>query len=784
MLIDSVYKTKDYSGLINISDSLYRAGKLQEATSYYWQGYAYDRMLQRQLAEFYWKAAITYTEDSKSGEDLEIYGKAASRLTNVLCVRGEYEAALKVAEPAVEHLREAECDTTGDYTNLLIYIGCCQSSFGMSYHQADDNFEQAYQRHSAVIESHPSEEAYKNAIAGVINIAYNYNKIGQYDKALTWCDRYGELIMRYENFIATTNNYADKQWARRDIYRAIALEGLGRYNEAAQVYEHYLTTNFSQTSEGHIVGNDYLMVAGRWEEAATNYDYLDDLLDIHDADYSLENIQNYVLRKYHANILADRRDSAIATSLAISNSLDSAIAKARRMEAEEQAVMHQKEEEMEELHAAISHRRIMMFALITAALLLVFAAYAMYRRRAEKRQAKAHDELKKAYDQVEQVTTTKERAGSELRIALDIQKQMAPLPLPKRNDMSIAAVTTQTKAVVSNLYDYILRDGKLFFCIGDLNMKGAQASLIMAMTKAQFRALAANEDQPKLIVEALNEAMARNSGADMTITLFVGVLNLNDGRLLFCNAGHEAPVLAGSGVGLLPTDKSMPIGKSIAAKFTQQDALIDPGTLLFLYTKGLKEVEDRQHQQFGQNRILGEALQTLKSGNMNPQNAIDNMTRAVKRFTGDDEHTSDMTLMALRYTGQSNGNHYQRSITLSNDEDELPRLAQYVNNVCEALKIDKAEAKDINEAIEETVVNAMKHAYPEGEKGNVNIEVRADKDKVSFVVRDRGIAYDPTKAYKQNMTAISSSMDSMEYERKADVNILTLTKNLHTASHD
>ncbi|MBQ9355820.1 MAG: SpoIIE family protein phosphatase [Prevotella sp.] len=780
-LINSVYQTKDYPRLLHVADSLFEAGELSEASTYYWQGYAYDRMMQLHLAEFYWKAAMARTEDSNAPGDLELYAKTASRLTNVLSVRGEYEAALEVAEPAVEHLRQAECDTTGDYTNLLIYIGCCQSRFGMSYNQADDNFEQAYQRHTAAIEGKPSEEAYKNAIAGVINIAYNYNSIGQYDKSLTWCDRYGELIMRYENYIASTNNYADKQWARRDIYRAIALEGLGRQDEAVQVYDHYLTTNFSQTPEGHILGNDYLVEAGRWEEAAANYDYLDELLGTHDADYSLENIQKYVLRKYHANIKAGRQDSAVAVSFSICNRLDSAIVQARRLDADEQTMMHQQELEMEHRQTEVSRQRILVFLLITALLLMLFGAYAYYRRRAEKRLTKAHDDLKKDYDRIEKTTTDKERTGSELRIANDIQKQMASQQLPRRNDVSLAASMTQAKAVGSNLYDYVLREDKLFICIGDTNMKGAQASLIIAMTKAQFRALVAIEDQPKRIMEAMNDTMARAGGSTMALTLFVGVLNLSDGRLLFCNAGHEAPVLAGSGVGLLPVDSNLPMGKDARHVFTQQDTLIDPGTVILLYTKGLAEAANSQQQHFGQNRIMGEALQALKSGNMNPQDVIDGMARALKRFTGDTEQTADITMLVVRYTGQTNSGHYQRSTTLTNDEAELPRLSQYVSDVCQALKIDKAEAATISEAIEEAVVNAMKHAYPEGKKGNVNIEVRAEKEKVSFVVRDRGIAYDPTKAEDSDLNLAKRNMDSMEYERKADVNILTLTKKLAKA---
>ena len=278
------------------------------------------------MAEFYWKTAIAQTEGSTDPEDLAIYAKSASHLANLLGMRGEYDAVLDMAQPVIKRLEELKCDTMSDYTNLMLITGMCQSRFGLSKKdEANENYERAYQTHLKNIDENRSDRAYKDAIAGVVNIAFNYNETKEYREALVWIDRYAELIRQYEQRNDADPLYVDRQWARYDIYRAIALDGQGKKEEAAKVYDHYLTTQYSKIPEGRIAAVDYLAAAGRWEEAADNYESLDELLGR--KDYSIEDFQKMVLPKFKANMKAGRRDSAMAVALEISESLDSAITK-------------------------------------------------------------------------------------------------------------------------------------------------------------------------------------------------------------------------------------------------------------------------------------------------------------------------------------------------------------------------------------------------------------------------------------------------------------------------
>jgi hypothetical protein len=98
------------------------------------------------MAEFYFNTGLNAAL-ATSSDDPDILAKIASHLTNLLMVRGDYEAALKAARPVVARLEELQCDTTSDYVNLLIYIGCCQAGLGKSGSATADGFDKAYQKH-------------------------------------------------------------------------------------------------------------------------------------------------------------------------------------------------------------------------------------------------------------------------------------------------------------------------------------------------------------------------------------------------------------------------------------------------------------------------------------------------------------------------------------------------------------------------------------------------------------------------------------------------------------
>ena len=654
-MINMASEAKDYERVLSLADSLEKAGKISIGESNYWQGYADYQMGEREQAKSFWQEAIKVTENSTDANDLVYYAKSASYLTSQLCRYAEYAAALYTALPVINRLEKIHCDTTSDYTNLLVFTGCCKTYFDKKDSTATDMLERAYRQHIDRIRQNASKTAYRDAMAGIINIAYIWNYVKGYEEGLTWTERMGDLVKEYKELYSDDKDYIDKQWARFLIFRATSLEGMGRHDKAESEYEEYLQTQFSNSREGWTDANDYLTVANRWEEAADNYytilEYLQKDLTI----YSLDNIQRYLLKKYRAHQMLDQEELVNMTARQICEVLDSAITNNRHLDASELQSIHERDMEIVESEARSARQRQIYTGLVVVLLIIAFTVYTVFRHRANLRLRKAHEKLKVAYDQLEETTAQKAAIESDLRIASDIQMGMLPEKFPTRadrDDVQLYASLTPAKEVGGDLFDFYFRDEKLFFCIGDVSGKGVPASLFMAVTRSAFRTVSAHESMPNHIVGSINKTIADMNKNNMFVTLFVGVLDLPTGQMLYCNAGHDAPLLVGAGVGELPCDSNIPVGFMPEWEYTLQEAEIYTGTTIFLFTDGLTEAMNIENEEFQMNRINDVAVKALAQQQQEPHQLIALMTDAVHQFVGDAEQSDDLTMMGIQYIKQ------------------------------------------------------------------------------------------------------------------------------------
>ena len=647
-MVYEAYMAKDYPRIIELVDSIKPLGNFSEGKACYWLGYAYDRMMQKRMAELYWKTGIAAVENSTDDEDVRVYAGIANRLTGLLSTWTEYEAALKVAIPATERLKSLGRDTTSEYTNMLIYIGCSQSRLGLSDDKTDNRLEEAYRAHLNNINNHPDAINYRDAIVGVINISYNYLEIADYKKAVLWLERLNQLIDGYEKQADARPDYSNKQRARYNIYLARALEGMGRKDEAAEAYRLFCQTDFFQTAEGKILASDYLRLAGRWQDAADNFGSLDEMMKEFGTSYSLENIQKMLLKKYEVNKKAGRIDTARAVSLSITERLDSAITLSRIAEAREEAAVHQKELEMTAENERYVRQRHIGRVIGMAATILFLLVYIIVRHRMGVRLRKAHNDLKTAYDQLEETTTAKERMESELRIACDIQMSMVPSTFPDYEGLDMYASMTPAKEVGGDLYGYHLEGDKLYFALGDVSGKGVPASLFMAQATRLFLTHATQGMMPAEICTSINKALAGEDNVNaMFVTMFIGLLDLKTGHLDFCNAGHNAPVLGGGELGgeFLDMLPNAPIGLWPGLEYEGEELDSIKGRQLFIYTDGLNEAENRQQEQFGDDRLL-EILRAIHYENA--RQVIEAIEAEVEKHRDGAEPNDDLTMMCIK----------------------------------------------------------------------------------------------------------------------------------------
>ena len=293
--------------------------------------------------------------------------------------------------------------------------------------------------------------------------------------------------------------------------------------------------------------------------------------------------------------------------------------------------------------------RITLWTAIGVGLLIItFLCIYLYRRsRHMKDLTVAYDKLETAYDQLEQTTAAKERIESELRIAREIQMSMVPHEFPQRSDLDLYASMNPAKEVGGDLYDYLLEDDVLYFCLGDVSGKGVPASLFMAQTIRLFRALAKQHQMPATIAKRLNNELTEKNDNGMFVTMFIGQLNLNTGLFHYCNAGHNPPVIGGDEQhgSFLEMEPNAPIGLWPELEYIGEEIESIKGRPLFIYSDGLNEAEDIKQNQFGDDHML-DILRHTKF--RDARHVVELMEEEVRRHRNGAEANDDMTIMCLK----------------------------------------------------------------------------------------------------------------------------------------
>ena len=295
-------------------------------------------------------------------------------------------------------------------------------------------------------------------------------------------------------------------------------------------------------------------------------------------------------------------------------------------------------------------------AVIIILITLAFFIFYFFRRR------KQMQELRIAYNQLADTTTAKERIDSELRIARDIQMSMVPRTFPAfpdRRDIDLHATVVPAKEVGGDLYDFFLQDNRLYFCVGDVSGKGIPASLTMAVAVNLFRTIAKEGFPPEVIATKLNDTMSANNESAVFVTMFIGIIDLKTGSLDYCNCGHNAPVYgerrmhtAQTIFRFLDIESNVPIGLWPNYTFVGGHLGDIRGSVLFVYTDGVNEAENRMQEQFGEKRMLRVLRESTQPfGERTPKTRshflIDEMKYALDAFVDGAEQSDDITMLCV-----------------------------------------------------------------------------------------------------------------------------------------
>jgi serine phosphatase RsbU (regulator of sigma subunit) len=295
-------------------------------------------------------------------------------------------------------------------------------------------------------------------------------------------------------------------------------------------------------------------------------------------------------------------------------------------------------------------------AVLIILITLAFFIFYYFRRRKQMR------ELRHAYNQLADTTIAKERIDSELSIAREIQMSMVPRTFPAfpdRRDIDLHATIIPARQVGGDLYDFFLQDDRLCFCVGDVSGKGIPASLTMAVAVNLFRTVAKEGFPPEVIAAKLNETMSANNENAVFVTMFIGIIDLKTGNLDYCNCGHNPPVYGERRMHttqtvfrLLDIESNVPIGLWPDYTFVGGHLSDIRSSLLFVYTDGVNEAENRMQEQFGEKRMLRVLRESTQPfGERTPKTRshflIDEMKYALDAFVDGAEQSDDLTMLCV-----------------------------------------------------------------------------------------------------------------------------------------
>lgn len=257
-------------------------------------------------------------------------------------------------------------------------------------------------------------------------------------------------------------------------------------------------------------------------------------------------------------------------------------------------------------------------------------------------------------EHIKEITAEKERINTELSMATQIQESMLPSifpPYPDRKEFDIYAAMDPAREVGGDFYDFFLVDeNHLGIVIADVSGKGVPAALFMMISKTILQNCAMLGSPVSDVLTQTNESLCAENKMDMFVTAWIGILDLQTGKMSCSSAGHEYPaVMSDSRTFELVRNKSgFVLGGFEGLRYQAYEITLKPGDKIFIYTDGVPEATNIHNELFGTDRMI-DALNANSGGT--PQEILAEVRRAVDEFVGEAEQFDDLTMLCLEYKG-------------------------------------------------------------------------------------------------------------------------------------
>jgi phosphoserine phosphatase RsbU/P len=360
------------------------------------------------------------------------------------------------------------------------------------------------------------------------------------------------------------------------------------------------------------------------------------------------------------------------------------------------------------------------------------------------------DSLKSRIAELRETTAAKQKLESELAIASQIQRTMLPkinvTDGPNRR-YEISALLKPARMVGGDLYDFFCLDSdRLCIIIGDVADKGVPAALLMAQTITLIRTIAKPTIcSPTEILESVNHALCRDNDECLFVTLFCGIINLNNGIILYASGGHDAPLLVRTRqVQLLESETGPPLGLYEDAEFPQTEYLLSNNDIIILYTDGITEAMNPQGELFSEAYLI-ETITNYPP--TNPARAIRTIQHFHQQFIEDAPQSDDITLLTLQYLPSSpffqETKVVEQIITINSELTELELVKQRVGEMLEKECLVVELIEDAQLIVEEVLVNIIQHGYENRHDQPIDLRIKISIETLCMSFEDSGKQFNP-----------------------------------------
>lgn len=378
------------------------------------------------------------------------------------------------------------------------------------------------------------------------------------------------------------------------------------------------------------------------------------------------------------------------------------------------------------------------------------------------------------------------RFDKDLEIAKTIQHSALPSvfpPWPERKDFSIFASMDAAKEVGGDFYDfYLLDENRLAFVMADVSGKGIPGAMFMMNAKTLIKSHAESGLAVHDVFTQVNSLLCENNAAGMFVTAWMGILDLETGRVCYANAGHNPPVVRRKDgtYEYLKGKSNFVLAGMEGIRYREQQLQLQQGDEIYLYTDGVTEAHDSNSQLFGEDRLL---ISLNSAVNMPVDDICKKVKADVNAFVGEAEQFDDITMMCIRLNEVEN-----KMLSVIPTMDTVPQVAAFVEEHLEKFEVPMGLSAKLMVAVDEIYSNIVR--YSGASEAQICI-VKAE-DTLKLIFRDNGKPYSPLDAKEPDITAsaedravgglgifmVRKMLDDVEYEYTRGMNKLTLSKKL------